>query len=252
MNKGVGVSISLVIPIYNQANYIEETTRKYAAAFAASPLIHAFEIILVSNNCSDNAPEICAELAKSIPHVRHFDYPFRTLKGGAVIRGFQHAKFPLLGFTDVDMATTPEEFLKLIPPLISNPRVGAAIASRQMPGAVLQPPQNFFRKALGYGFAFLREQLFHLGVNDSQCGAKLFRKEAISFSLFTYGFAFDVELLYATKQNDFIIKEIPIIWHDRAGTTVRFSTPFWMFAELISLRLALRHRPMNSNYKHSQ
>lgn len=237
-DKGKGIELSLVIPIHNHASYVEETTRKYAQALAASPLVRGFEIILVSNNCSDATPQICERLARSIPHVRHFDYPFKTLKGGAVIRGFGQAHFSVLGFTDADMATSPEQFLKLIPPLLDNPRMGAAIASRQVAGAVMHPAQPFFRRFLGQGFSILRELFFDLGIKDSQCGAKLFRKEALlPLELKTNGFAFDVELLYRVRQNGFMIAEIPVIWNDRAGSTVKLFSPIHMLIELISLRL---------------
>lgn len=238
--KKEGMQLSLIVPIYNHSDYIEETTKRYAAALKESPLIQEFEIILVTNNCSDASPSISVQLAKSLPHVRHFDYPFKTLKGGAVIRGFQHARFPLVGFTDADMATTPEQFLKLIPPMQQDSLIGAAIASRQVKGARMQPPQPFFRRVLGLVFSILRELLFRLDVKDSQCGAKLFRKQAIlPLELKANGFTFDVELLYRVRQHGMKIAEIPIDWHDRAGSTVKLLSPIYMFIELISLRLRI-------------
>jgi dolichyl-phosphate beta-glucosyltransferase len=231
------VDVSLIIPVYNGVRLVEETTRAYRDAFSKSNGIGSFEIILVSNNCSDGTPAVCAKLARSLSHVKHVDYPFRTLKGGAVIRGFQLAKYSCVGFTDVDMSTSPHEFLKLIPPLRDS-QVGAAIASRKMPDSVLHPPQPFFRIFLGNAFAFIRECMFGLGVMDSQCGAKMFKKADIfPLELTTNGWAFDVELLYRVKQHGKKIREVGITWRDGPETKVGLSTPFTMFWELVRLRM---------------
>ncbi len=237
-----GIDLSLVIPIYNQEKFIKPTTRAYVNAFEKSPLVRSFEIILVSNNCTDNTPHVCARLAKKYAKIKHFDYPLKILKGGAVIRGFQHARFPFLGFTDVDMATAPEEFLKLISPL-SDEKVGASIASRQMPDSVLFPPQPFIRRILGMLFAIVREGLFGLGINDSQCGAKIFRKELIEPMKLTHnGFTFDVELLYRVKKKGFVIREIGITWQDKPNSIVFAADPWLpisMLKELFFLRLRI-------------
>ncbi len=234
-----GIDLSLIIPIYNGNAYVEETTRAYREALEKSSFVHAFEIILVTNNCSDRSPETCARLAKSSRKIIHLDFPFKTLKGGAVIRGFEQAKYPFLGFVDVDNATPPEEFLKLIPAFHED-KMGASIASRKMKESVMSPPQPFFRRMLGESFSIIREWLFNIGIKDSQCGAKLFRREAISpFTLTNHGFSFDVELLYRVRQRGYAIHEEGIHWHDKTGTTVKWTTPLFMLYELIRLRLAL-------------
>lgn len=231
------IDVSLIIPVYNGVRLVEKAAREYREVFSKSPHIRSFEIILVSNNCTDGTPAICARLARSLSHIKHVDFPFRTLKGGAVIRGFQLARHPFVGFTDVDMSTSPQEFLKLIPPL-HDPRVGAAIASRKMPDSILRPPQPFFRVFLGNAFALIRECMFGLGVVDSQCGAKIFKKSDIfPLELTTNGWAFDVELLYRVKQRGKEIREIGITWQDGPETKVGLLTPFTMFWELVRLRL---------------
>lgn len=240
-----GLDISLIIPIYNGQPYVEKTTREYYSAFQKNSLIHSFEIILVTNNCSDDSPNIAQSLARKHSEIVHLDFPFKTLKGGAVIRGFQQARYDLVGFADVDNATPPQEFLKLLP-VMKDEKVGAAIASRKMPDSTMLPPQPFSRRMLGTIFSFIREMLFRLDIVDSQCGAKLFRKKAIEpLELISPGFSFDVELLYRTKKNGFLIREIGVAWHDRAGSTVTFFTPFFMLRELIKLRLAVGLNPFS-------
>lgn len=232
-----GIDCSLVIPVYNGRSFIESTTKAYWTALSKSPLVGSFEIILVTNNCSDGSPALCASMVKNYSHVKHLDFPYKTLKGGAVIRGFQHARFSYVGFTDIDMSTGPEEFLKLIPPL-QDSNVGACIASRKMKDSVLHPPQPFLRQFLGNGFGLLREILFGLGIKDSQCGAKIFKKEAIfPLELTSNGWAFDVELLYRVKRHGQEIREVGITWRDQPHSTISFSTPFTMLWELVSLRL---------------
>ncbi len=234
------MSLSLIIPVYNQASFIKNTTISYYTAFLHAPQLKDFEIILVSNNCTDETPAFCRELSKEYKKIVHVDYPFKTLKGGAVIRGFQHAKFDFLGFTDADMATRPEEFLKLVGEFHSL-SVGAVIASRHATGAALTPPQPLVRRFLGIGFAAVRELLFGLGINDSQCGAKIFRRESIvPLTLTNPGFSFDVEFLYRVKKKGCSIKEVGILWQDRPGSTVNFFSPFFMLMELIKLRLTYR------------
>lgn len=234
-----GINCSLVIPVYNGQSFVESTMKAYWTAFSKSPLIHSFEIILVTNNCSDGSPVLCASMVKKYAHVTHVDYPYKILKGGAVIRGFQRAKYAYVGFTDVDMSTSPEEFLKLIPPLHDS-SVGACIASRKMADSILHPSQPFLRQFLGNGFGLLREIMFGLGIKDSQCGAKIFKKDAIfPLELTSNGWAFDVELLYRVKKHGLSIREVGITWRDRPGSTISLSTPFTMLWELVSLRLRM-------------
>lgn len=234
-----GMDISLVIPVYNGAPFIESTTHAYVNAFEKSPLIHAYEIILVTNNCSDNSPALGAGLAKKNPKIKHIDFPYKILKGGAVIRGFQHARYDNVGFADVDNATPPAEFLKLISPLREE-NVGASIGSRKMPDSVLHPPQPLSRRVLGAGFSIIRELLFGLGVRDSQCGAKIFKKKSIEpLALKNNGFAFDVELLYRVKKNGFLIREVGVVWEDKPSVVFLADPwlPLSMLWQIIKTRL---------------
>ncbi|MFH0970331.1 MAG: glycosyltransferase [Candidatus Diapherotrites archaeon] len=231
------LDISVIIPIYNGSQFIDTTVRAYYDALQKDPYVGKFEIILVTNNCSDDSPQRAGKWAQKQKRIRHMDFPFKTLKGGAVIRGFEKSRYPFVGFTDVDMSTSPNEFVKLIPYLFEK-HVGAVIASRKMPNSFLHPPQSFLRQFLGDGFGLIRELLFGLGIKDSQCGAKIFRREAIvPLKLKTTGWAFDVELLYKVKRNGFVIKEIGITWKDKPGSVLRLTDPFYMLKELIRLRL---------------
>ena len=86
---------------------------------------------------------------------------------------------------------------------------------------------------------------FNLGLKDTQCGAKLFRKKQIKTVAGELGitkWAFDVDLLYNLKQNNFKIKEIPTVWEDKRGSKLNLmKVPLQMFASVVRLRLV--HSP---------
>lgn len=232
-------ALSLIIPAWNEKNTIEGTTRAYARALNQCIARGKWEIILVSNNCSDETPSICASLAHEDPsHIRHENIPSFVGKGGAVLRGFSLAKHPFISFVDADNAVEPDSFVKLIP-FLSNEKVGAVIASRSRPDSVLLPAQPWHRRFLGLGFTLVRELLFGLGIGDSQCGAKIFRREAIQpFQLSQKGWAFDVALLARTKNRGFRIEEVGVVWRDKPGSKVEWHAPIKMFGELVRLRFS--------------
>ena len=83
--------------------------------------------------------------------------------------------------------------------------------------------------------------LLFLPYNDTQCGAKIFRKKAISkvLPLLTLSqWAFDVDLLYNLKNAGFTIKEHPTVWSDRQYSKINFlkSGPM-MFLGVVRLRI---------------
>jgi hypothetical protein len=82
---------------------------------------------------------------------------------------------------------------------------------------------------------------FRLPFKDTQCGAKVFRREVLKRvlpELNARGFAFDVNLLYLVRRDGFKIKEIGIIWEDKHGSKVKlWKTVIEMFLGVLKLRL---------------
>jgi hypothetical protein len=67
-------------------------------------------------------------------------------------------------------------------------------------------------------------QLFGLPYRDTQCGAKVLRREVVEAVLpllSSRDFLFDVDLLLLTRALNFRIVEVPTIWIDREGSRLR-------------------------------
>lgn len=231
--------ISLIIPAYNEENRITKTIQDYYQYLENN--FSDFELIVVCNNCSDSTPEVVQKLAKKLKRLKCLNFPFYTGKGGAVREGFRAARFELIGFVDADNSTVPKEFDKLVR-AIEKYNLDCSFGSRSLKESVLLVKQPFYRRVLGKVFSIMVQLLFGLGVKDTQCGAKLFKKKAIKTilpELKIKGFAFDVEILWKLKKCGFSYKEIPIAWKNDFESKVGFSAPLKMFRELIKIRFNL-------------
>ena len=121
---------------------------------------------------------------------------------------------------------------------------GVVIGSRDIKGAVLDPPQPWLRQmVLGEGFKLYRKIIIGLwGIEDTQCGFKCFTKKATE-KIFPKcridRFAFDPEILVIAKKLGYKIKEIPIYWKNDPESKVKFKSIFKMALDLIKIRLNL-------------
>ena len=134
-------------------------------------------------------------------------------KGGAIIAGFKKAEADLIGFVDADGSTSPEAFDDLIKKI----QYDGIIASRWIKGAHVSPKQTLQRRLASRTFNFIVRIFFRLGLHDTQCGAKLFKKtcaKAVIEKLDITRWAFDVDLLYKAKKLGYQVTEVPTIWAD--------------------------------------
>jgi glycosyltransferase involved in cell wall biosynthesis len=172
------------------------------------------------------------------PQIRVVEELNRVGKGGAVMLGAKSAEGDLVGFADADGATPPEAFDDLVRQIGSD---GCIIASRWMKGSEVSPRQPLSRRIASRCFNGLVRLLFGLKLTDTQCGAKLFRREVILPVLHNLGvtsWAFDVDMLFQTRRLGASIREIPTVWHDVAGSKIEIGrSSVSMIVALIRLRM---------------
>jgi len=235
--------ICIVIPAYNEEKRIGKTIREYCSFFKSKKRQEEldFEIIVVINNTTDKTEEIVKSFQKSCKELKLLNFK-QGGKGFAIIEGFKEAlndkNNSLIGFVDADMATTPEEYYKLIRAIDGWDGV---IASRYVSGAVVKTHVNFRRKIVARAFNLIVRLLFALRFKDTQCGAKIFNRKAV---LEYVGkarlseWAFDVELLYVLTKKGFQIKENPTVWTEISGGSLKvIRTSVQMLLSLLQLRI---------------
>lgn len=231
------MKLSIVIPAHNEEHRLPPMLEVYAKYFAEKYGNEA-ELIVVSNFCSDRTAEVAKTIGLRYPQVKVVDEPKRVGKGGAVLLGVRSAEGDLIGFVDADGATPPEAFDDLVQKISLD---GCIIASRWMRGSNVSPKQPLSRLVASRCFNLMVRILFGLKLKDTQCGAKLFRREVIQPVLQNLGvtnWAFDVDMLFQTKRLGASIREVPTVWHDVSGSKVEIGrSSVAMVVAMIRLRM---------------
>ena len=235
------MKLSLIIPAHNEAlrlpPVLESYTRYYGDRYGAD-----VEIIVVVNGSTDNTLGVISAYAGTHPIVSVINEPLQVGKGGAVMLGLRQAKGDLIGFVDADGSTSPEAYHELVENIGD---AGCIIASRWMKGSVVEPKQPLSRRLASRIFNFMVNLFFGFRVHDTQCGAKLFRREVIDAVLPEIGitkWAFDVDMLFCTRLHGFRIVEIPTVWRDAAGSKIQVGRASTEMA-LAMIRLRLLYSP---------
>lgn len=231
------MKLSIVIPAHNEEHRLPPMLEVYAQYFSRK-YSDEVELIVVPNFCTDRTAEVAREIGARYPQVKVVEERERVGKGGAVMLGAQTADGDLIGFVDADGATPPEAFDDLVQKISLN---GCIIASRWMKGSDVSPKQPLSRRVASRCFNLMVRLLFGLKLTDTQCGAKLFRREIIQPVLSNLGvtsWAFDVDMLFQAKRLGASIREIPTVWHDVAGSKIRIGrSSVNMFVALVRLRM---------------
>ena len=177
-----------------------------------------FEFVIVDDGSTDETVSILEDL--QLANMRVLVAEQNGGKGSAVRRGMLAAEGEFILFADADNSTPIEQLGKMLQQMESGYDV--LIGSRAADGSQAQN-RDIIRRSMSWGLHSLVHMILHVDVSDTQCGFKLFRREA-AVQLCQYqtlmGFSFDLELLYLTEKLGFSLGETPVNWYDAPGSKV--------------------------------
>ena len=217
------IQLSIVIPAYNEQARLPRTVLETIHWCGIRNL--EFELIIADDGSRDETLALARLFEESDVRIRALACP-HTGKGAAVRMGVLNAKGRLVLFMDADGATPLDQIPKLLAAIEQGHDV--AIGSRvvQHPGEA-EVRTSFHRRLIGRCFAFFVNLFTFGGIADTQCGFKMFRREA-AIAIFSrqkiVGFAFDVEILFIARRLSLPIAEVPVNWVAQAGSKVNLVT----------------------------
>jgi dolichyl-phosphate beta-glucosyltransferase len=241
--------ISLVFPAFNPGAAIDHTWSRVQAFrhWAATD----WEFVFVCDGCTDGTPQRLQALTDGAGDwVRVLTYEKNQGKGHAVRLGLQSARGKWRIFTDVDLAYSFEDVLRVATALQQGADV--AIASRvHRESRLLLPPHLlgylYRRRLQSVVFSSLVRWILPLQAGDTQAGLKGLSARAAELilpRLQCTGFEFDCELLTACARMDVSVTEVPVtVRYENSVSTTAPRDVAGMIRKLWAIRRNWREVP---------
>jgi glycosyltransferase involved in cell wall biosynthesis len=222
------VTLSVVVPAYNEEARLRPTLDAIRAHLGADPgRWGEWELIVVDDGSTDGTVAIAEAAAAAEPRVRLVRSPGNHGKGHALRLGVLASYGRRVLLTDADLATPIEELDQLDKQLgeqLTDDGLGAAIGSRAHPDAHIEVRQWALREWLGRLGNRLIQAVAVDGIEDTQCGFKLFDGDQAR-AAFTEsrldGWGIDVEILRFFRRSGWPVTEVPVRWSHQPGSKVR-------------------------------
>ncbi len=229
--------LSVIIPAFNEESRLPAYLERVIGYMEKQPF--SFEVIVVDDGSRDGTAAVVEKAAAAKPGIRLVRLPHNRGKGCAVRTGMLEASGKLRLFADADGATPIEEVERLRKAIEAGADV--AVGSRALRDDALVVKTKLHRKFIGTVFNCIVRSLTVKGINDTQCGFKLFSANAAD-AIFPRqqidDFGFDVELLYICRKKGLRLAEVPVNWTDIPGTKVKLvRDSMRMLKDVIKIRL---------------
>jgi dolichyl-phosphate beta-glucosyltransferase len=232
------ISLSVVVPAYNEARRLAGTLAAICDHLGKQPW--DWEVRVVDDGSADETAAIASSFSASHPRVVVQREPHRG-KGGAVKAGLQAATSSYRFICDADLSMPIGEIQRFLPPVATGFDVAIGSREGRLARRIGEPA---YRHLAGRLFNIMVQRLALPGIEDSQCGFKMFTADAVAaiFPRTTVdGWAFDVEALTIAREQRLRIIEVPIEWHYRQESQLSmFRDGVGMLRELLGIKRRAR------------
>ena len=122
------MKLSLVIPCYNEESTLAEIVSE-TLKIKRQDL--ELELLIVDDCSKDGSLVVAESLAREHSEIRICRHEVNRGKGAALRTGFMHATGDFVGVQDADLEYNPQDYLKMIRPLVEN-RADIVLGSRYL------------------------------------------------------------------------------------------------------------------------
>jgi glycosyltransferase involved in cell wall biosynthesis len=202
------LSLSIIVPVYNEEKNIKKTIIKIDTILKKSDLKN-YEIIIVDDGSTDHTNQTLKQSNINfnlIEHEQNMGY------GASIKSGIKKSKYNVIAITDADCTYPVEKIPEMYKQIKDYDMV---VGSRT--GKSVKIP--FIRKPAKWFIGKLANYLAGFKIPDINSGLRIFKKEHVLrfFKILPNGFSFTTTITLAMLTNDMQIKYIPINYMKRKG-----------------------------------
>ncbi|MBT8190805.1 MAG: glycosyltransferase family 2 protein [Bacteroidia bacterium] len=242
----------IIVPCYNEA---QRLPLEQFESFINNN--EDYLLCFVNDGSKDNTLECLQDFSKNNPErIRVYDMPQNGGKAEAVRAGvhylLDHTNVDTIGFLDADLSTDFADYTNLVNELSRDASKKLVFGSRES-NEENQIERNGFRNIISFVIGILIRAILKLPIKDSQCGAKVFKRDAARYCFnqsFVTRWLFDVELFirmkkaYGKKETIKLIKEVPLKrWVHVDGSKIGLKDSLVIPSQLLSIALTYNLTP---------
>ena len=201
--------LSIVIPIYNEAEHLEEILRQIQVVDIGMEK----ELILVDDCSTDGTREILQKLQNSADNTAKIYYhEINRGKGATVRTGFQHITGDITLIQDADLEYDPQDYPILLEPILAG-KADVVYGSRFMGGR----QEGLLRSYLANRFlTFLSNFVNGTKLTDMETCYKVIKTDILKeVSLRSDRFGFEPEITAKLAKRKCNIIDVPISYRGR-------------------------------------
>jgi len=237
--KPPALALSVVIPVYNEAENVEELVSRVHAALADRD----FELILIDDGSSDGTGALIDSLAQTRPWLRPVLLIRNYGQSTALQAGFDAARGSLIATLDGDLQNDPADIPELLRILDERPDIDLisgwrkdrqdAAMSRKLPSRIAN---RIIARVTG------------IQLRDNGCALKVYRREVIE-RLRLYGEQHRFIVALAVEAGARLM-EVPVRHHPRTRGVSKYGIDrtVRVLLDLLWIRFSMRflHRPLHA------
>ena len=202
------LKLSVIIPAYNE----EKTINDVISAVLKVPLKNIKkEAIIVDDFSTDNTRNILKKIRAK--NIKIFFHERNLGKGSAIRTALKHATGDIILVQDADLEYNPEEYPKLLEPIINNKAkvvYGVRFTKQHKPRYIIYYLGNLV-------LTFITNLLYNSKIRDMETGYKVFDKEVIkNIELKARKFDFEPEITAKILKKGYKIYEVPVSYLSRS------------------------------------
>ena len=234
------MDLSIVIPLYNEDESIDELHSKIVSSLSNSSL--DYEIIFIDDGSSDNSWNIIKDVTKRVHNTRAIRFLTNYGKSMALSAGFKSTRGEVVVTMDADLQDDPNEILQLYNVLINEDyHIVSGWKKKRYDSVIFKNlPSKLFNWAARLSSG--------INLNDFNCGIKAYKSDVIKEIKLTSGMHRYIPVLAKNSGFNKIGEKI-VLHHPRKHGKTKYGADRFIkgFLDLITLSFIERFgkRPMH-------
>jgi glycosyltransferase involved in cell wall biosynthesis len=202
------MKLSVVIPVYNEENTLEEIFRRVQA----TP--YDKEIIAVDDASKDGSRDVLERLSQQYDNLKVFFHNENQGKGAALRTGFAQVTGDVVVIQDADLEYDPVDYPALLDPIQRD--LADVVYGSRLIGAQPHRVLYFWHYMGNRCVTFLSNMFTNLNLTDMEVGYKVFRAEVVKDIMIKCNrFGVEPELTAKVAKKGWRVYEVPISYHGR-------------------------------------